>query len=107
MAVGYQSAMNKKWGAINVGDILTSFVNPQSNRQQISQLPADNFTNEEGSIVAALKRDANAGTNAQYSVNEGDPLLGFWLEMTLTAPDNQFDFIYLPFVKWEASQKTP
>jgi hypothetical protein len=107
MTIQYQSYMNKVWAAISVGDIITSFVNPQSNRQQISQLPGANFSCEEGLIAGALKRDANGGTNAQYSVNNSDPLIGFWLQVILTAPDNNFNFLYLPTCKSEGSPKTP
>src|ERR1700744_6461185 len=38
MTLQYQSYQNKVWAAIAVGDIITSFINPQSGRQQISQL---------------------------------------------------------------------
>jgi len=106
-SIGYQSFMNKVWAAINVGDISTSMFNAQSLRQQISQLPAANFSNEEGAIVAALKQDANSGTNAQQAINTGDYLQGFWLELLLTAPDNGFNFLYLPFLKMAESPKTP
>ena len=107
MAMSQQNSNNKPWAAVSVGDIVTSFVNPQSGRQQISQLPAANFTCEEGLWSAHLKRDANSGTNAQLAVNQGDPLLGFWMQVTLTAPDNNFNFLYLPFCRWEGSPKTP
>lgn len=107
MASGHQAFMNKIWAAIAIGDISTSFFDPQSNLQQISQLIVQDYSQEEGENVAALLYDANSGTNATLALNQGAYLKGFWMQITLTAPDNGFNFLYLPFVKWEASVKTP
>lgn len=107
MASGHQAFMNKIWAAIAIGDISTSFFDPQSNLQQISQLIVQDYSQEEGENVAALLYDANSGTNATLALNQGAYLKGFWMQITLTAPDNGFNFLYLPFVKWETSVKTP
>ena len=107
MSSGHQAYMNKIWAALAVGDVETSFVDPQSNLQQISQLIVADYSQEEGENVASFLYDSNSGTNKTLALNQGAYLKGFWLQLTLTAPDNGFNFLYLPFVKWDASVKTP
>lgn len=107
MAIAYQAYINKIWGALAVGDITTSFFDPQSNLQQISQLLAVDFEVNEGGIFAAFLYDANSMENAQLALVQGAYLQGFWLSCKLSAPDNNFNFLYLPFIRWNASPKTP
>lgn len=106
-ALSYQSGNNKLWTAQNLGDINTSFINPQTGLQQISNLITQDFAIDEGQANAALNRDANSGLNAGLAVNEGDYLKGFWMRCLLTAPDSGPNFLYAPFVRWNLSKKTP
>lgn len=106
-ALSYQPFNNKLWTAANVGDINTSFYNPQTGLQQISQLIAQDMEIVEGQVNAAFKRDANSGLNPAIAINEGDYLKGYWMRMLLTAPDSGFNAIYAPFIRWDASMKTP
>lgn len=106
-ALSYQPANNKLWKALNIGDINTSFINPQTGLQQISQLIGEDFSIDEGQANAAFLRDANSGLNAALALNEGDYLKGYWLRCLLTAPDSGFNFLYAPFIRWDASKKTP
>jgi hypothetical protein len=107
MSMGYQTYNNKIWGAFNVGDVRTSFTDPQSGLQQISQLLTPDFSIEEGSVVAAYLFDANSLDNANLALVQGSYLEGFWIEILLTSPDNDFNFLYLPFSKYNTSPKTP
>lgn len=106
-AMSYQSYNNKKWLARTIGDVQTSFVNPQTGLPQISNLVASDFEIVEGQVNAAFLRDANSGTNPAVAVNEGDYLKGYWLRVLLTAQDSGFNMLFAPFVRWTASQKTP
>ncbi len=106
-ALSYQSGNNKLWTAKNVGDINTSFINPQTGLQQISQLITQDFEIVEGQANAAFKLDANSGPNPALAINEGDYLKGYWMRCLLTAPDNGPNFLYAPFIRWNASMKTP
>lgn len=105
--LSFQVYNNKLWTAKSVGDINTSFFNPQTGMQQISQLIAPDFQIDEGQANAALKRDANSGLNPALAINEGDYLKGYWLRMLLTAPDSGFNALFAPFVRWTPSKKTP
>ena len=106
-ALSYQPFNNKIWVAKTLGDINTSFYNPQTNLQQISQLVAEDFEITEGQANAALQRDANSMTNAQLALVEGDYLKGYWIRVLLTAPDNGFNAMFNPRIDWDASMKTP
>jgi len=103
----YQAFNNKLWTAKNVGDISTSFYNPQTGLQQISQLIAKDFSIDEGQANAAFLKDANSGINPAVAINEGDYLKGFWLRIKLTAPDNGFNALFAPRLRWTPSPKTP
>lgn len=105
--LSYQANNNKLWSAKNVGDINTSFFNPQTGLQQISNLIIQDFAIDEGQANAALNRDANSGLNAALAINEGDYLKGYWMRCLLTAPDSGFNFLYAPFIRWTESKKTP
>jgi hypothetical protein len=105
--LSYQPFNNKLWTAQNVGDIDTSFYNPQTGLQQISQLIAQDFTIDEGQANAAFMRDANSGLNPALAVNEGDYLKGYWIRVLLTAPDSGFNSLFAPIVRWDPSKKAP
>lgn len=106
-ALSYQPFNNALWTAANVGDINTSFYNPQTGLQQISQLIAQDMEIVEGQVNAAFKRDVNSGLNAGVAINEGDYLKGYWIRILLSAPDNNFNALFAPFVRWDRSMKTP
>lgn len=106
-ALSYQVFNNKLWTARNVGDVATSFYNPQTGLQQISQLIAEDFEIDEGQANAAFLRDANSQVNPAIAINEGDYLKGFWLRVLLTAPDSGFNALYAPMMRWDPSKKTP
>ena len=106
-ALSYQPFNNKLWTAKTVGDINTSFFNPQTGFQQVSQLIAQDFEIVEGQANAAFKRDDNSGLNPALAINEGDYLKGYWMRMLLTAPDSGFNSLFAPFIRWTPSMKTP
>jgi len=107
LTLAYQAFKNKIWQALNVGDVMTSFIDPQSGLQQISQLLSADQEINEGGIYGSFLYDANSMENAQLALVEGACLEGFWIDITLTAPDNEFDFLFSPIVKWIPSPKTP
>lgn len=106
-ALSYQSYGNKIWTAPGAGDIDTSFFNPQTGLQQISQLFPQDFEIAEGQVNAALKRDINSLSNPALGYNQGDYLKGYWLRVLLTAPDSGFNMLFAPLVRWTPSPKTP
>jgi len=106
-ALSFQTFNNKVWTAPNVGDITTSFINPQTGLQQISQLILEDFEVVEGQANAAFKRDANSQANAAIAINEGDYLKGNWIRILLSAPSSAFNAFYAPILRWTPSQKTP
>lgn len=106
-ALSYQPFNNALWTAQNVGDINTSFYNPQTGLQQISQLIAQDMEIIEGQVNGALKRDANSQSNPAVAINEGDYLKGYWIRVLLTAPNNNFNALFAPFIRWTESMKTP
>lgn len=106
-ALSYQPFNNALWTAANVGDISTSFFNPQTGLQQMSQLIAQDMEIVEGQVNAAFLRDANSGPNPAVAINEGDYLKGYWMRILLTAPNNNFNALFTPFVRWNNSMKTP
>jgi hypothetical protein len=105
--LSYQTFNNKIWIAKAIGDVNTSFFNPQTALQQVSQLLAVDFENREGQINSALLRDANSAPNPGPAVLEGDYLKGYWIRVLLTAPDNGFNAIFNPRMDWTPSTKTP
>lgn len=106
-ALSYQTFGNKIWTAKNSGDINTSFFNPQTGLQQISQLVTEDFENVEGQINGALLRDLNSAPNPGPPITEGDYLKGYWIRVLLTAADNGFNAIFNPRIDYDASKKTP
>lgn len=105
--LSYQTFNNKIWIAKTIGDINTSFFNPQTALQQVSQLLAVDFENREGQINSALLRDANSAPNPGPAIVEGDYLKGYWIRVLLTATDSGFNAIFNPRMAWNPSTKTP
>lgn len=105
--LSYQPFNNKIWIAKTVGDINTSFYNPQTALQQVSQMLAGDFENVEGQINGALLRDANSAPNPGPPISEGDYLKGYWIRVLLTAPDSGFNAMFNPRIDWDTSTKTP
>jgi hypothetical protein len=105
--LSYNSHINQFWEAFNNGDIFTSLYNPQTNLQQISQLIAQDFQNNEGLISAAFLRDVNSMENPVSSLNSGDFLRGYFLSCKLTYRGTGFAFLYNTLIKFSLSQKTP
>ncbi len=106
-ALSYQPFANKIWIAKTLGDINTSFYNPQTTLQQISALTLGDFEIAEGQANAALQRDANSLANQQLALVNGDYLKGYWIRVLLTAPDNGFNAIFNPRIDWDISTKAP
>lgn len=107
MALSLQAYNNKIWSASTLGDITTSFYNPQTFLQQISQLLPVDFEIQEGNVYAAFLRDYLSGINGPIALLEGDYLEGFWIRVLLSAQDAGFNFLNAPFVRWMPQQKTP
>lgn len=105
LTMGYQSSGNKKWAAKLVGDIHTSYINQQTGLPQISQLIERDFGLQDGNVFGAFLRDANSMSNPALAINEGEYLVGNWIIVKLTAPDNGFNSLYAPFVKWKLNNK--
>ncbi len=102
-AIGYQS--NQIWISDTNGDIYTSFFNPQTGLQQISQLKEVDYILEEGIRTAPFNYDANSGADAELAVLEGDLLEGNWMSANLIYVGSDFSFIYTPYISWVVSPK--
>jgi hypothetical protein len=103
LTLSYQA--NQFWEAFNVGDVLTSLINPQTGLPQISQLITPDFEITEGLYTGAYLRDANSGLNAQLALVEGDYLKGFYLRVLLAYRGSNFAYIYAPTTKYSRSDK--
>lgn len=107
MSMGYQAEMNKMWQALNMGDIKTSEFNLQTNLQQISKLILDNQEVMESIVYGAFLFDANSRLDPIQGWNDGDALQGTWIEILLTAMDNQYNYLSQPFIRYELLPKVP
>jgi hypothetical protein len=87
----------------NADAILTSFINPQTGFRQTSRLKDFDFTQFEGLWTAALLRDINSKQNGLEALYEGDYLEGFWAELNFTYKGTDFNYLYIPALKWEIS----
>jgi hypothetical protein len=103
LALGYQS--NKLWSAPNNGDVSTSFINPQTNLQQISRITNADQSVGEGMPHAAFLRDANSMLDPAVAIWEGDYLKGNWLEINLQYTGGDFAFLYAPYIIWAPSPR--
>lgn len=102
-SIGYQS--NRIWVSDTNGDIKTSFINPQTNLQQISQLKEMDYVLEEDIRTAAFLMDANSGLVPAEALLEGDFLGGNWLSIKLIYQGSEFAYIYAPYINWQISNK--
>lgn len=99
-SLSYQ-AQGQIWDAATVGDITTSFINPQTGFQQISQLlAATDFDVFEGNTYAAFLYDGNSMSSQQLAIVEGDYLEGVWLKIKLTYKNSNFTTFYSPYILW-------
>lgn len=96
LALGYQS--NQIWESPVNADINTSFINPQTGLQQISQLINQDFVLEENIRTAAFLFDANSMQNAREALVNGDYLQGNWLEIKLVYLGSDFAWIFEPYI---------
>ncbi len=103
---------NKTWSsdryAINTGSadsIKTSFYNPDTGLQQISELKSVDYSIEEGKYCAALLKDKNSGLDATLAVLEGDELIGNWMEIEYLYRGNDFSWIFMPQITFNKSNK--
>ncbi len=94
MSLSYQA--NDYWLAQMAGDILTSQLNAQTGKPQISQLKQFNFDIQEGLYYAGLQKDMNSRANMLDAWYNGDYLKGVWLLVKLTALNNNNSYLYLP-----------
>lgn len=92
-ATAYES--NRIWCCPNIGDILTSMINPDSNLQQSSLLIEQDFQINENVRYAAFLRDISEGPQ---NIETGDFLKGTWIECNFTYRGNNFAWIFLPYV---------
>lgn len=102
-AVAYQS--NQIWQSATSGDIYTSYVNPQTNLLQISQLKSVDYENDENKKVAAFLRDVNSKSNAQSALIDGDYLQGFYIVAKFSYLGASFAWMYLPYVTWKLNNR--
>lgn len=105
MSLAYQAFQNKKWLALNVGDITTSYTNAQTGLPQISQLIDPDLEITEGLVTGAFLRDANSGDNPQIALLEGEYLQGWWISVLLTSQDSGFNTLFSPAANWKPSFK--
>lgn len=105
LTFAYQAYQNKKWLALNPGDITTSYTNLQTGLPQISQMLDLDFDITEGLVTGALLRDMNSMDNPQVALWEGEYLIGFWISVYLTAQDTGFNFFNNPSIKWNPLPK--
>lgn len=104
LSLGYQA--NRYWVAPNTGDITTSFINPQTGLQQESNLKSVDFELTENVRVAAFLFDANSRSTAVEGLNNGDTLMGQWLEITLTYQGNDYGWVHAPYINYIISNRT-
>lgn len=102
-ALAYQA--NQYWVAPVNGDIVSSQPNPQTGMPQISSFKERDVTIQEGQYVVALLRDANSRLDAREALVNGDVLKGVWLSVRLTYFGNNYAYLYLPYVRWDMSNK--
>lgn len=86
LGIGYKSLNNTIWASPENGDVITSFVNPQTGLSQISQLKEVDYELEETTLCAALNNDANSMADAREAVANGDPLQGNYIAIKLICP---------------------
>lgn len=91
--------------APNIDAIVTSYFNQQTNFQQSSRLKDFNFSKFEGLNVAALLRDINSKSVPLEGLNEGDYLMGFWIEINFTYKGSDFAYFYIPSINYSISNK--
>ena len=103
LAIGYES--NVKWAAPTLGDIYTSWTNPQTNLVQQSLLKDFDIELDEGRYICMLLRDANSMTNAQEALLEGDYLQGFYIVINFVYSGSGFSWLYLPYVHWSVNNR--
>lgn len=102
-AIAYQS--NQLWISPENGDIITSMVNPQTGKQQISKLRTPDFDIQENLRYAAFLRDANSMNDKRMALVEGDYLNGVWVQVKLVYQGNNFAYLYLPYISWQQSNR--
>ena len=103
LCLGYQA--DQWFLSPSVGDIITSFINPQTGFRQISQLIQQDGEIYEGKYVFAFLRDANSGLNAKIALLEGDYLMGQWIMVHLVYSGGQDGFFFAPYITYEDSPR--
>ena len=101
LTVAYQS--NKIWESPDMGDILTSQPNPQTNLPQVSRLKNFNFEIQEGLFYSNFMKDMNSRQNSLDALYNGDELKGTWIQVRLQYTGSEFSYIYLPYVTYNLS----
>jgi hypothetical protein len=103
LAIGYES--NVKWAAPTLGDIYTSWANPQTNLVQQSLIKDFDVELDEGRYICMLLRDANSMTNTQEALLEGDFMQGFYIVINFVYSGSGFSWLYLPYVHWSVNNR--
>jgi hypothetical protein len=101
--ISYQA--NDVWTSSTTGDVNTSFINPQTNLQQESNLKTADYENTNGKYSAAFMNDANSRSTEAEGINNGDSLLGQWCEVKLSIEPSELKWVYLPAVTWQISNR--
>lgn len=102
-AIAYQS--NQIWQSATTGDIYTSYVNPQTNLLQASQLKSVDYDVDENKRIAAFLRDANSESVASSALINGDYLMGFYIVVKFSYLGASFAWMYLPYVTWKLNNR--
>lgn len=102
-AISYQS--NKVWVSDQDGDILTSYINQQTELRQSSNLIEQDFSEEDGLQYAALLCDKNSGEDPRLALVEGDVLQGNWISIVFRYRGSEFSYLYLPSLIYQINQR--
>lgn len=101
LTIAYQA--NQKWESPEMGDIVTSQPNPQTNLPQVSRLKNFNFEIQEGLFYSNFMKDMNSRQNSLDAWYNGDELKGVWIEVRLQYTGAGFSYVYMPYVTYNLS----
>lgn len=101
LAIAYQA--NQIWESPDMGDIVTSQPNPQTNLPQVSKVKNFNFEIQEGGFYSNFMKDMNSRQNSLDAWHNGDELKGVWVQVRLQYTGSDFSYIYLPYVTYNLS----
>jgi hypothetical protein len=108
LAIGYQSKGNVVWESPANGDILTSQINSQTIKDQISQLKSVDYELQETILNAGFLRDANSMQDAREALVNGDFLQGNFIITKLVCPASETSNLVnlvAPYITWVANNR--